>query len=132
MAKISYREFGLADMSGLLGLAVGEWRVCIRDLEPLLKKYDGKQVKCYLAELEGSIVGLAVGFILPNKSLLPELIFVAEPYRGLGIGSKLMKTLEKHSGCNSSTIYYNKNMHDYFRNKGYLSSEQLEVAIKNI
>jgi len=130
--KITYREFRIADTKAVLNLSKDVWKRSIRALEPLFAKYDGKSMKCFLAEAEGQIIGLSVGFILPNSTLLPELVYVLPECRQAGVGSKLLKTLEKHAGCHSAIIYYNKEFREYFKDCGYLASEQIEVAVKNI
>lgn len=130
--KITYREFQKADTSALVSLSNDEWRVSVRSLEPMLAKYDGVAMKCYVAESGDSIIGLAAGFILPNATLNPELVYVLPEFRNNGIGTKLLKQLENHCGCQASIIYYNKDMHDYYAKRGYFSTNNLEVAIKNI
>lgn len=88
--------------------------------------------KCLVAEVDGNIVGFVYGFILPNETLIPELMYINPHYRKKGIGSALIRQLEIHSNCAVSMIFYNKSLHEYYQKQGYQSGDNLEVAMKEI
>ncbi len=98
-----------------------------------VEKNDG--IIC-VAESEGRIVGLVVG-IMPEQTkeeLLERVPFkrgvvleliVENTYRGKGLGTMLMKSIESHfkqNGCSVSGVdvfYPNKNAHRLYNKLGY-------------
>lgn len=88
--------------------------------------------KCLVAEADGDIVGFIYGFVLPNKTLIPEFMYVVPNARKNGVGAELIKQLELTSGCTASMIFYNKSLHCFYEHQGYLAGENLEVAVKEI
>ncbi len=91
----------------------------------------------YLAEVQGEIVGLAVGLVLkpgkeeiftmqkPSRRGFIEELYVAPPYRGAKIGAKLMKKIESYligKGCNSlflTVLATNTKAYKFYKKFGY-------------
>ena len=88
--------------------------------------------KCYIAEFNGSILGFVYGFVLPNKLLIPEYVYVKPNYRKNGIAKNLLLMLEKESKCDVSMIFYNKVLREHYCKLGYTVGEKLEVAMKEL
>lgn len=125
------RDFQKADRFSLMALSDDEWQQQITLL--FLKiNIDNPIEKCLVAEVNGNIVGFIYGFILPNKTLIPEFMYIKPHYRKNGIGSALIRQLEIHSNCTVSMIFYNKSLHEYYQKRGYQSGDNLEVAMKKI
>ena len=93
---------------------------------------NSKIEKCLIAESDGKIVGFIYGFVLPNKTLIPEFLYVTPNERKTGIGTELIKQLEIKSNCTASMIFYNKSLHNYYEKQGYQAGDNLEVAMKEI
>lgn len=126
------RDFKITDRLSLMDLSDDEWQQQITALFSEMNT-DNPVEKCLVAEVNGYIVGFIYGFVLPNKMLIPELLYVDPDVRKNGIGAELIKQLEIKSGCTSSRIYYNKLLlHKYYQKQGYQSGDNLEVAIKEI
>ena len=87
---------------------------------------------CILALDGAKIVGYIYGFALPNKTLIPEFLYVLPAYRKNGIGKMLVEKLESSTNCISSMIFYHKSLRDYYCRMGYQVGDALEVAIKDI
>ncbi len=130
--SIVIRKAEKVDFLDLAMLADDEWKPKIRTLALSLMKCDGNIERCYVAEDDGQIVGFIYGFVLPNKMLLPEMLYVRTEHRKAGIGTLLIQHLEKDSGCTCSMIFYNKSLHDFYSRRGYLTGENLETAIKSL
>lgn len=120
------------DYFDLACLADDEWEPKLSVIAPSFAKCDGKIERCYVAEESGKLVGFIYGFVLPNGLLLPEMLYVCSDYRKKGIGTLLLEHLEKESGCNSSMIFYNNSLHNYYSKRGYMVGENLEAAIKTL
>lgn len=91
---------------------------------------DGSLMQAYVAADDDELVGFVFGFALPNKLLIPELMYVKPSHRRKGISKKLLRTLEENSGCTMSQIFYNKSLHDCYAKQGYCSEDNLEAAYK--
>lgn len=113
-------------------LSDDEWKENIYIIANSLKVSDSTIENCWLAFDNQKIIGFVYGFILPNRTLLPEFLYVTPEYRNNGIGVALMKKLEEESGCTASMIFYNTALHDYYQKQNYLSGDNLEVAIKTL
>ena len=124
------RKVRKSDTFKLAIVADDEWKPKMSMMAPSFAKCDGKIERCYVAEVEGVLVGFIYGFVLPNGMLIPEMLYVRSEYRKMGIGTKLLEYLEKESGCMNSMIFYNKSLHDYYSKRGYRVGENLEVALK--
>ncbi len=98
----------------------------------MLREYDGQVIRMLLAFSDTDLVGFIYGFVLPNKLLIPELMYVKPQYRKTGIAHKLLSELERNSTCTTSMIFYNKTLHDFYRTQGYQVGENLEAAIKSL
>lgn len=120
------------DLFALVCLADDEWEPKLADLAPSFARCDGGIERCYVAEDSGQLQGFIYGFVLPNGLLLPEMLYVRSEFRRMGIGTRLLETLEKESGCSSSMIFYNSTLHDYYAKHDYIVGENLEVAMKNL
>ncbi len=130
--EIVYREFDKSDFLNFFALVEDEWKDMHNSLAWSVFKADNDVEQCILALDDQKIVGYIYGFILPNKTLLPEFLYVLPDYRKQGIGAKLLSKFEKNSGCTVSRVYYNKDLHDFYNKSGYMSGDRLEVAIKEI
>lgn len=125
------REYTTNDYVDLATITDDTWAVQIITLAADLKKnYDGKIIKLLLAYNNNELIGFIYGFILPNRTLIPEFMYVIPQYRNHGIAHRLLNSLEKKSGCTSSMIFYNKELHDFYQKQGYLSGDRLETAMK--
>lgn len=129
--KLVVRDYHKTDFSSLLSLAVDEWKEVICPTVMSMKT-DNTVEKCLVAEDNGNVVGFVYGFVLPNKTLLLEFLYVTPACRGNGIGVALIKELEIRSECNVSQIFYNKSLHKYYEKQGYQAGDNLEVAIKEL
>ena len=130
MMSISIRKVRKTDLFDLACLADDEWKPKLTAFAPSFSRCDGKIERCYVAEESGKLVGFIYGFVLPNGLLLPEMLYVHTDYRKKGIGTLLLEYLEKESGCNSSLIFYNNSLHNYYSKRGYMVGENLEAAMK--
>lgn len=130
--EIKYRAFEKYDEMSLIELCLGtHWEIAAIEIEKSLKK-NIEIEKCYLAEKNHEIIGFIDGFALPNDLLIPYFIYVSPDYRKNGIAKELLFMLEKESNCKNSIIYYNKFLHNHYKNLGYETSEILEVANKEL
>ena len=130
--SVIIREANSADLLDLATLADDEWKAKISGLAFTLVKCDGVIERCYVAVDSNKLVGFIYGFVLPNKMLLPEMLYVCSEYRKSGIGTMLLEHLEKCSECTCSMIFYNKSLHDYYAKRGYDIGGNLETAMKNL
>lgn len=64
----------------------------------------------YGAFVNGLIIGFIYGFVLPNKTLLPQYLYIDAEYRGNKVGNRLLETLEKDSECSCSLAYFEKGL----------------------
>lgn len=85
----------------------------------------------YGAFIDGMIVGFIYGFVLPNKTLLPQYLYVDTNYRGHKIGKCLLETFEKESKCTCSIAYFEKGLCKYYSDQGYIIGNSL-VALKDL
>ncbi len=120
------------DAFQLACLATDEWESKLTAMAPSFADCDGKIVRCYVAEKSGIIIGFIYGFALPNRTLIPEMLYVQPEYRKAGVGTQLLEHLEKESGCISSMIFYNTTLHDYYAKRGYMTGKNLETAMKSL
>ena len=134
VTEILIRKYRDEDTKALLWLCSDEWAETIAATAAQLKKcYDGKTVRCYIAETtDDMIVGFVYGFVLPSDVLIPEFLYVDPEYRRTGIGSRLMGLLERESGCTSAMVFYNKSLHGYYGRRGYMTGENIETAMKDL
>ena len=129
---IVYRKFDKGDFLNFCTLVDDEWKDMHNSLAWSVFKADNDVEQCLLALDDQKIVGYIYGFILPNKTLLPEFLYILPDYRKQGIGAELLSEFEKNFGCTVSKVYYNKELHDFYNKAGYLSGDKLEVAIKEL
>lgn len=85
----------------------------------------------YAAFIDNIMVGFIYGFVLPNKALLPQYLYVDPQYRKQGIGQKLLAALETQSGCTTSIAYFEKSLSDYYMKQGYIIGDAV-VALKEL
>ena len=85
----------------------------------------------YGAFIDGMIVGFIYGFVLPNKTLLPQYLYVDTNYRGQKIGKRLLETFEKESKCTCSIAYFEKGLCKYYSEQGYIIGNSV-VALKEL
>ena len=85
----------------------------------------------YGAFVDGFIIGFIYGFVLPNKTLLPQYLYVDAEYRGNKIGNRLLETLEKDSECSCSLAYFEKGLSNYYEKQGYTIGNNV-VALKEL
>jgi len=133
LMEIEIREYEKKDWYGLLNISEDEWKTEILNFGySMIKEYDGQTIKMLLAFSGKVLVGFIYGFVLPNKVLIPEFMYVKPEYRKNGIAHKLLSELEKLSECAASLIFYNKILHGFYQKQGYQAGENLEVALKNL
>ena len=131
--NLEIREYTNQDWFNLISISDDKWAENIRTLCFSLKKeYDGKVIKMLLSICDKKLCGFIYGFVLPNKTLLPEFMYLKPEYRHQGIAQHLLAELEKQSGCTASMIFYHNSLHDFYQKQGYQSGENLEVAMKEI
>lgn len=131
--NLEIREYVKQDWINLLSISDDKWAQSIRPLcFSLMREYDGKVLKTLLALCDGTLVGFIYGFVLPNKTLLPEFMYLKPEYRHQGIAQVLLEELEKQSGCTASMIFYHNSLHDFYQRQGYQSGDNLEVAMKEL
>lgn len=128
---VEYREYGGSDFLPLCSLSDDEWRSAhMRIGRSLLKP---NQVEaCYIAMDEGRLVGYIYGFILPNRTLIVDFLYVLPAYRRRGIASGLLRMLEDTACCDASLVFYNKSLHGFYAGHGYQTGDNLEAAVKEI
>lgn len=85
----------------------------------------------YGAFIDGMIVGFIYGFVLPNKTLLPQYLYVATDYRGRKIGKQLLERFEQESQCTCAIAYFEEGLSKYYSEQGYIVGNTL-VALKNL
>lgn len=126
------RKFSKGDYMSLVVLSDDEWKINHRNIATAMLKADEKIELCFVATSAGKLIGYIYGFSLPNGTLLPEFLYVLPEYRKMGVGKQLLSELETKSGCGTSMIYYNRELHDYYKKQGYLAGYDLETAMKII
>ena len=132
MNDLIIREMQKRDWLDIATIADDEWKPKLTKLSLYLANYNGDIERCYIATKEGLMAGFIYGFSLPNKLLIPEMLYVRSEFRKQGIGTKLLETIEQKSGCNCSMIFYNKDLHNYYAQRGYNTGDNLETAIKDL
>ena len=125
------RDYKKNDRFALMCLSDDEWKLQVISTVMSLKE-SGEIEKCLVAESDGAIVGFIYGFILPNKTLIPEFMYVKPNARKNGVGTELLRQLEICSDCTASMVFYNKALHSYYKKQGYQAGDNLEVAMKEI
>ena len=130
--KVSIREFQKDDALSIAFISCDEWANKIFSLTSSLKYYDGQIVRCFVDDGIDGIVGFIYGYILPDKLLIPEFLYVIPEYRKKGIAAQLLNTLEKESNCTASMIFYNKSLRNHYEKQGYQVGDNLEVAMKQL
>lgn len=124
------RELKKSDCLELIKISKDEWKDNIRAVASILHRKQSGVLRCLVAEENDVIVGFIYAFVLPNGTLIPELLYVQPEHRKTGIGHSLLAALEKKSGCNCSMIFYHKTLRNYYQRQGYKVGENLEVAMK--
>ena len=125
------RDYKKEDRFSLMTLSDDEWNKTVIGAA-LSINIDNNVEKCMVAEDGKTIIGFIYGFVLPNKTLIPEFMYVVPNARKSGVGAALIKRLELTSGCTTSMIFYNKSLHCFYEHQGYLAGKNLEVAMKEI
>ena len=85
----------------------------------------------YGAFIDDELIGFIYGFVLPNKTLLPQYLYIGKKYRGKKIGRQLLETLEKESKCTCSIAYFEKGLSEYYSKQGYMIGDTL-VGLKEL
>jgi len=129
---IEYRKFQKSDLLDFADLSDDEWMQAHIGLAHSMINCNNEIERCYVALDDGVIIGYIYGFALPNKTLIPEFMYVQPKYRRSGVGANLLKLLEEESGCNASMIFYHKSMHNHYEKLGYSTGENLETAMKTL
>lgn len=130
--SVEYREFRNTDFFAMWNWEVEPWTDAHRGAIVSLSKPKNAVEKGLVALINDTIVGYIYGFALPNRTLIPEFMYVRPEFRKQGIGENLLKELENNSGCNVSMIFYHKSLHDYYEKLGYATGSNLETALKEI
>lgn len=129
--KITIRKFQKDDLLKFAELSSDEWKIAIKQIAVSLLKTNDVEL-CLCAEIDNTIIGFVYAFILPNGTLIPELIYVKDEYRSKGYAKQLLKAVEEESGCSASMVFYNKELHSFYQKQGYQTGENVEVAMKNL
>lgn len=129
---IELRNFDKGDYLNLATLSDDQWKVSHFGFAESMMKASGNIEHCILALDGARIVGYIYGFALPNKTLIPEFLYVLPAYRKNGIGKMLVEKLESSTDCTASMIFYHKSLRDYYSKMGYQVGDALEVAMKEI
>ena len=104
--EVSIREFRKDDAIPLAFISSDDWAEKITFLAASLKNYDGQSVRCFVADGNDGIVGFIYGYILPDKLLIPEFLYVIPKYRKNGIAAQLLNALEKRKVTQKSIKRY--------------------------
>lgn len=126
------RDFEKKDYLNLATLSDDQWKATHFGVAESMMKASGNIEHCILAMDGARIVGYIYGFALPNKTLIPEFLYVLPVCRKNGIGKMLVEKMESSTDCTVSMIFYNKNLRDYYSKMGYQVGDALEVAMKEI
>ena len=87
--QIVFRDFKKTDILDLFEISNDEWSEKIRELTlSLLKEYDNKIIKVILASNNDIPIGFIYGFILPNRTVIPEFLYVKPEFRNKKIGRR--------------------------------------------
>lgn len=130
--EIVYRRFEKNDFLSLSTISDDEWKTAHLGTAKSMLCTAGNIEQCFVATIQNTLVGYIYGFALPNKTLIPEFLYVLPQYRKQGIGADLLKTLESNCNCSASMIFYHKSLHDYYAKLGYEEGSNLEIAMKDI
>ncbi len=130
--NLELRNFNEEDYYNIAYLSDDEWKLAHLSTARSMINATGNIERCIVAVDDSQIVGYIYGFALPNHALFPEFLYVIPAYRNKGIGKKLIEKLETSTNCTSSTIFYNKDLHDYYKKMGYTAGDALEVATKEL
>ena len=125
------RNYDTSDKNELLSID-DEWSSGIKVIITSYIPNENEVESCLVAEDNGKIVGFIYGYILPHKTLIPHFMYVIKSYRGKGVSTELLNQFELRSNCEVSQIYYNKTLSSHYKKQGYVSSNDLEVAIKDL
>lgn len=132
MIENNIRKVKKSDYSKLLLISDDEWKgIVITAIKDIMQRQSDIEL-CLVAEVDDCLIGFVYGYILPNNVLIPEFLYVQNKYRKNGIGKRLLEELEFQSGCVSSMIFYNKNLHNYYKKQGYMAGNNLEIAMKDL
>lgn len=129
---VKLREFEKKDYLNLAFLSDDKWKASHFEIAESMMKASGNIEHCILAMDGSRIVGYIYGFALPNKTLIPEFLYVLPVCRKNGIGKMLVEKMESSTDCTVSMIFYNKDLRDYYSKMGYQVGDALEVAMKEI
>lgn len=73
----------------------------------------------YAAFVDDYILGFVYGWVLPNKVLFPQYLYVDPHHRKQGIARQLLETLETKSKCTTSIAYFRESLSDFYAEQGY-------------
>ena len=107
-----------------------EWKEKSKMLLCDIKERENDVELCLIAKAQDEPIGFVYGCALPNKTLIPIMLYVVPNFRRLGVGKMLLENMEKLSNCEVSMIYYNKTLHHHYEKQGYVGGDELEVALK--
>lgn len=129
---IKYRAFEKGDFMDLATIADDEWQSNHRSVAEAMMRTSGNIEHCVLAFDNDTPVGYVYGFALPNRTLIPEFLYVKVSHRKNGIAKVLIETLERTTGCTASMVFYNRALHNFYSHLGYYAGKQIEVAVKEL
>ena len=101
---VELRKFEKGDYLNLATLSDDQWKELHFKIATSMMKATENIEHCILALDDAKIVGYIYGFALPNKTLIPEFLYVLPAYRKNGIGKMLVEKLESSTNCISSMI----------------------------
>lgn len=107
---VKLRDFEKKDYLNLATLSDDHWKASHFGVAESMMKASGNIEHCILAMDGARIVGYIYGFALPNKTLIPEFLYVLPTCRKNGIGKMLVEKMESSTDCTVSMIFYEKNL----------------------
>lgn len=102
----------------------------IRISQKALQQYQMYRDHCYIAVHDDCLIGYVFGGIMCD-TLYPQHLYVHPAYRRKSIGKSLMEMLERESHCNTSMIYFEKDLSKFYEEQRYLTIDYA-VACKNL
>ncbi len=130
--SVTIDEFNILDSFELNNISNDDWKDNIDSIVYNFIYSKNDIEKILVLKVNNRIVGFIYMYVISNKLLIPEFMYIKKEYRKKGYGSKLLKEAEIRSGCQTSQIFFNKALSTYYEKEGYTLGENLVVGIKNL